>query len=129
MKSDLLKLEKIVKKIIRHNFRNSTLDYTVQALVSSVAPGEVKYSCLITSPSRHVQEFSFTFGSVEELEAALKAAQKDFTFEEIIKTEITSRVNTYKNKIKQLEEYQKEIDDNGIEPDTGFLIQPDKEQE
>jgi hypothetical protein len=125
MKDDLKKLEKIIKKIVRNRFRDATLDYTVQVSISSIEPGKVKYAALITSPSRHVQEIPFRFDSYQELEAALKLALKDFRYEDIEKAEVTSRINVYKNKITELEQYLGQIDKLGLDED-GFL-NPDED--
>ena len=46
MEKQILEAEKIIKKIIRNVFKDSTLDYTVQVSTSSVEPGKVKYSAL-----------------------------------------------------------------------------------
>lgn len=125
MKDDLLKLEKIVKKIIRKKFRDATLDYTVQVSVSSIEPGKVKYAAMITSPSRNVQEIPFVMGSYKELETALNTALKDFQYEDIEKAEVQSRINIYKVKAEQLEEYLKEINEKGLDED-GFLKKEEK---
>lgn len=120
MEKNILAAEKIIKKIIRNVFKDSTLDYTVQISVSSLEVGKVKYSALITSPSRHVQEIPFRFDSFEELKAALETALKDFKYEDIEKAEVQSRINVYEAKAKQLKEYLEEIEKRGLDKD-GFL--------
>lgn len=120
MEKDLLKAEKIVKKIIKNVFHNSQLDYTAQISVSSIEPGKVKYSALISSPSRDIQEIPFRFNSFKELESALKTALKTFKYEDIEKTEVQSRINVYKNKVTQLEAYLGEINQKGLD-ENGFL--------
>lgn len=126
LEKDLLKLEKIVKKIVKNVFRNSQLDYAVQLSVSSVEPGIVKYSALISSPSRDVQEIPFRFDSYKELELALTTALKEFKYEDIEKTEVESRINVYKNKITQLEDYLAQINKHGLD-NNGFLNTPEEE--
>lgn len=120
MEKELLQVEKLIKKLIRKVFRNSSLEYTVQVSVSSVDPGKVKYSALIQSPTRHIQEIPFVFESLDDLKKAVEKATKDFSFEDITKAEVESRINVYKNKAKQLEDYLKEINEHGLDED-GFL--------
>ena len=120
MQKEILELEKVVKKIIRNVFRDSTLDYKVEIGVSSVEPEKVKYSALISSPSRHVQDVPFRFESFKELKAALDSALKDFKYEDIEKAEVQSRINVYKSKVEQLEDYLEQINKRGLDTD-GFL--------
>ena len=120
MEKDILAAEKIIKKIIKNVFRNSQLDYTVQVSTSSVEPGKVKYSALITSPSRHVQEIPFRFNSFDELKAALETALKEFKYEDIEKAEVQSRITVYENKAQQLKDYLDAIEERGLD-DNGFL--------
>lgn len=120
MEKDILAAEKIIKKIIKNVFRNSQLDYTVQVSTSSIEPGKVKYSALITSPSRHVQEIPFRFNSFNELKAALETALKEFKYEDIEKAEVQSRITVYENKAQQLKDYLDAIEERGLD-DNGFL--------
>ena len=120
MENNLKEAEKLVKKITRNVFRNSNLDFTVQFSISSLEPGKIKYSALISSPSRDIQEIPFRFNSYNELKAALEASLKNFKYEDIEKTEVQSRINVYKSKVEQLEEYLKEIEKNGLD-ENGFL--------
>lgn len=126
MEKDILKSEKIIKKIIRNIFKDSTLDYTVQVSVSSIEPGKLKYSALISSPSRHVQEVPFRFDSMKELVSALEAALKEFKYDDIEKAEVQSRINVYKNKVKELEEYYEQIEKRGLGED-GYLNEEEDE--
>ena len=125
MEKDILAAEKIIKKIIRNVFRNSQLDYTVQVSTSSIEPGKVKYSALITSPSRHVQEIPFRFNSFNELKAALETALKEFKYEDIEKAEVQSRIAVYENKAQQLKDYLAAIEERGLD-DNGFLNEPEE---
>ena len=125
MEKDILAAEKIIKKIIKNVFRNSQLDYTVQVSTSSVEPGKVKYSALITSPSRHVQEIPFRFNSFDELKAALETALKEFKYEDIEKAEVQSRITVYENKAQQLKDYLDAIEERGLD-DNGFLNEPEE---
>lgn len=128
MEKDLLSLEKIVKKIIKNKFRDSTLDYTVQISISSIEPSTVKYSALISSPSRNVQEIPFVFKSYKELEYALQSALDTFKYEDIEKAEVESRINVYKQKTKELEQYLDMIEKRGLD-ENGFLRPEDEVNE
>lgn len=125
MEKDILAAEKIIKKIIRNVFRDSQLDYTVQVSTSSVEPGKVKYSALITSPSRHVQEIPFRFNSFNELKTALETALKEFKYEDIEKAEVQSRIAVYENKAQQLKDYLAAIEERGLD-ENGFLNEPEE---
>ena len=126
MEKDILAAEKIIKKNIKNVIRNSQLDYTVQVSTSSIEPGKVKYSALITSPSRHVQEIPFRFNSFNELKAALETALKEFKYEDIEKAEVQSRITVYENKAQQLKDYLAAIEERGLD-DNGFLNEPEDE--
>ena len=92
---------------------------------SSIEPGKVKYSALITSPSRHVQEIPFRFNSFNELKAALETALKEFKYEDIEKAEVQSRITVYENKAQQLKDYLAAIEERGLD-DNGFLNEPEE---
>lgn len=111
MKEQLLKLEKLVKKVIRKSLKNNTLDYTVQFSVSSLEPGKVKYSSMISSPGNQVQPILFTFDSFNLLEAALKEAEKEYNPTSVELAFHESRINTFKAKIEQHEARVKQLED------------------
>lgn len=127
MEKNILEAEKIIKKIIRNVFKDSTLDYTVQVSASSIESGKIKYAAMITSPSRNVQEIPFVFDSFSELKAALESALKDFKYEDIEKAEVQSRINVYEAKVESLKEYLAEIEKRGLDK-NGFLNEPESGQ-
>lgn len=102
-KEQLLKLEKIVKKVIRKSLKNNTLEYTLQITMSSISPSKLKYACQITSPATGVKDIIYIFDTFEELEAALLQSEKEFNPTKVEAAFHESRINTYKNKIQQHE--------------------------
>lgn len=122
-KENLQELEKLVKKIIRKGLKDNTLDYTVQYSISSLDPSKIKYSAMISSPSRGVQPITFVHDSYNELKSVLEASITDLNRENIELTFHQDRVNMYTNKIeahnariKQIESGEAVIEeDDGIE--------------
>jgi hypothetical protein len=110
-REQLSKLEKTVKKILRKSLKNNTLDYTVQISISSLEPGNVKYSAFISSPNKDVQPIIFSYDNFEMLEAALLEAEKQYNPTTVEVAFHESRINTYKSKIEQHEERKKQLED------------------
>lgn len=116
-KEQLLKLEKITKKIIRKSLKDNTLDYTVQITVSSLNPGKLQYACQISSPAGGVQPITFIFDDYKTLESSLEEAEKELN---PLKVEIAfhkNRINNYKNKTAQHEERVKQLEDPEYDPE------------
>lgn len=103
-KEQLLKLEKIAKKLIRKSLKNNTLDYTLQITVSSLEPSKLKYAAQISSPEKGVQPITFIFDDYKTLEASLEEAVKELNPIKVEEAFHENRINTYKNKIQQHEE-------------------------
>lgn len=99
----LLKLEKLAKKLIRKSLKNNTLDYTVQLTVSSLEPSKIKYAAQISSPEKGVQPITFVFDNYKTLEASLEEAIKELNPIKVEEAFHENRINTYKNKIQQHE--------------------------
>lgn len=98
-KEQLLKLEKLTKKVIRKSLKNNTLDYTVQITTSSLEPGKLKYACHISSPASGVQPITFVYDSFDLLVAALEESEKEFNPQKVEVAFHESRINSYKGKI------------------------------
>jgi hypothetical protein len=111
----LLKLEKLAKKIIRKSLKNNTLDYTVQISVSSLEPNKVKYSTMISSPASGVQPILFTYDSFALLEAALETAVKSYNPRAIEIAYHENRINTHKAKAEQHEKRKAQLEDPNFE--------------
>lgn len=116
-KEQLLKLEKLVKKVIRKSLKDNTLDYTVQATMSSLEPGKLKYAAHISSPSTGVQPITLVFDTFSMLEAALEEAIKEINPQKVELAFHESRVNSYKNKIKQHEQRMSVLENPNYDPE------------
>jgi hypothetical protein len=110
-REELLELEKLAKKVIRKSFHNSLLDFTCQATVSSLDPGEVKYAAMITSPANGVQPITFTFDTFNALKEALKDAETNFNSQKVEIAFHENRINTFKSRIEQHEARKAELED------------------
>lgn len=100
---DLLKLEKVVRKIINKSLKDRTLDYTVQFSVSSLEPKKVKYAFMINGTKNEVRiepqahdSFATTLAIAEGMVDSIDPVEVERTFH-------TSRINTYNTAIKQHE--------------------------
>lgn len=116
-REQLLKLEKLVKKIIRKSLKNNTLDYTVQIATSSLEPGKLMYAAHISSPSREVKDITFVFDNYKILEDALTEAAKEYNPTKVELAFHESRMNSYKNKIAQHEQRVKVLEDPNYDPE------------
>lgn len=107
---DLLKLEKVVRKVIVKAFKDRTLDYTVQFSVSSFEPKVVKYSFMINGTKKEVRVEPQSF---DNFDTALKVAEgmlEEINPVELEKTFHQSRINTFNTAIKQHEDRLKVLD-------------------
>lgn len=111
VKEQLQTLEKLVKKILRKSLKDNTLDYTVQFTTSNLEPGKIKYAAQISSPSKGVQPITFIFDTFETLKASLEEAEKEIDKKKVELIFHESRINSYKNKIKQHEERVVQLND------------------
>ncbi len=127
-REQLLKLEKIVKKVIRKSLKNNTLEYTVQISVSSLEPGKLHYTAHISSPAAGVQPVTFGYPNFDMLLAALQEAEKQYNPTEVEIAFHENRMNVYKNKIKQHEKRVEELKNPDQESDelTEVLTELDK---
>lgn len=115
----LHELEKLVKKIIRKNLKDETLDYTVQVSRSSLETGKTKYSAMISSPAKGVQPILYSFSTYNELKSALEASLETLDRKDVELAFHQDRINAYTNKIAQHKERIEKIesgeDDEDIE--------------
>lgn len=115
VKEQMLKLEKLVKKVIRKSLKDNTLDYTVQISTSNLEPGKVKYAAMISSPAKGVQPITFICDNYNDLEAQLKEAETGIDKKKVEITFHESRINTFKSRIAQHEERVKQLNDPDYE--------------
>ena len=113
----LLKLEKLVKRVIRKSLKDNTLDYTVQFTVSSLEPSKVQYAALITSPAKGVQPITFVYDTYDLLEASLKEAENELNPQKVEIAFHQNRINSYENKIDQHKERVKKLEDPDYNPE------------
>jgi hypothetical protein len=125
----LLKLEKLVKKVIRKSLKNNTLEYTVQISTSSLEPGKLKYAAHISSPAAGVQPVTMVFDTFALLEAALEESVKEFNPQKVELAFHESRINSYNNKVKQHEQRVKVLTDPNYDPETDSVTEALKDLE
>lgn len=94
-------LEKLVKKLIRSTLKNNTLDYTVQATMSSLNPGKLEYAAQISSPAQGVQPITFIYDDFNTIKSALELAIEELDEDKVEVAFHENRINMYKNKIEQ----------------------------
>lgn len=107
---DLLKLERVVRRIISKAFKDHTLDYTVQFSVSSLEPRKVKYAFMINGTKNEVRVEPQAFESFEQALAVAQGMQNEINAVELEKTFHVSRINTYNSAITQHEARIKQLD-------------------
>lgn len=93
---DLLKLEKVVRKVINKSLKDRTLDYVVQFSVSSLEPKKVKYSFMINGTKKEVR---IEPQATDSFDLTMKIAEgmlENYDPIELEKTFHESRINSYK---------------------------------
>lgn len=125
-REQLLKLEKLVKRVIRKSLKNNTLDYTVQITTSSLEPGKVKYAAHISSPANSVQPITMVYDTFDLLLAALEEAEKQFNPRMVEIAFHNSRMNSYKSKIQQHEHRVNTLEHPDYDPEIDGI--PEKEE-
>lgn len=119
---DLLKLEKVVRKVIVKAFKDRTLDYTVQFSVSSLEPKKVKYAFMINGAKQEVRVEPQAFDSFKEALLVAEGMLKEIDAVELEKTFHVSRINTYNSAISQHEARIKQLD-NPVEEDSNIPME------
>lgn len=108
--NDLLKLEKVVRKVISKGFKDRTIDYTVQFSVSSLEPKKVKYAFMFNGTKKEVRVEPQVFTDFDTAMRVAEEMVKEINPIELEKTFHESRINTYKTAISQHEARQKQLD-------------------
>lgn len=114
---DLLKLEKVVRKVITKSLKDRTLDYTVQFSVSSYEPKKVKYSFMINGTKKEVRIEPQATDSYDLTMKIAEGMLENYDPIELEKTFHESRINTYK---AASEQHQARLD---------YLNDPDRDKE
>ena len=108
MDKDLKKARNLVNKITR-NLGRADIDWTVQVSVSSVHPEKLAYCAQIEAPASGLAPITFIKGSWEELEKALKKAEKDLDQKAVEKAYYASEIQRAEEKRKFFEEKLMEL--------------------
>ena len=116
---DLLKLEKVVRKVIVKAFKDRTLDYTVQFSVSSLEPKVVKYAFMINGTKKEIRVEPQAFNTYEQALAVAEGMLKEIDLDKLERTFHESRIATHHAAAKQPEDRLKEMD-NPKEDDDLF---------
>ena len=111
VRTQLLKLEKLVGRVIRKSLKDNTLDYTVQITMSSLEPGKLQYAAMITSPANGVKPITFVFDSYELLEASLKEAEKELNPRKVEIAFHENRIHSLRQKADAHEERKTQLED------------------
>ena len=69
---NILELERLVQKVIRRAFKDSTLDYTVQIACTSLEPGKVKYGFMINGLKKEIQPIAMSYESYSTCKSVLE---------------------------------------------------------
>lgn len=107
----LLKLEKKIKDIINKKLKDRTLEYALQIAVSSMEPKKLRYSAMISSPAKGVQDITFVLNSIEELDKALDEFMTKTDHRDVEKAYHENRINVYKSRIAAHEGRIKELEE------------------
>lgn len=121
----ILELERLVRKVIRRAFKDSTLDYTVQISTSSLEPGKVKYSFMINGLKKEIQPIAMAYYSFAECKAVLEGLLVEVNTVKVEEMFHKGRINVYKNAISSHEErlqYMKDHPDE-VEEDAAIPME------
>lgn len=118
---DLLKLEKVVRKVIVKAFKDRTLDYTVQFSVSSLEPKVVKYAFMINGTKKEIRVEPQAFDSYDKALAVAEGMLKEIDLDRLERTFHESRIATHKNAASQHEERLKQMDNPPEEDPFGHI--------
>lgn len=120
---NVLSLEKLIKKLIRKGFRDSTLDYTVQISVSSLEPGKVKYGFMVNGLKKEIQPIAMSFYTYKDCVAVLEGMIQEINTVEVEKNFHQGRINVYKNAITNHEERLKYLEEHPDEVEKDSEIE------
>lgn len=109
MEKQLKSARTYINKIIK-NFKRNDLDWTAQLSISSVHPDKISYCVQIEAPANGLAPVTFVKDSWEELEEALKQAEKNLDTEAIEKAYYASEVKRAEEKKKFFEEKLMELE-------------------
>lgn len=109
MDKELKRAVRSINKIIK-NLGRQDLDFTVQLSVSSIHPESVKYCAQIEAPANGLAPITWVTDSYEELEKALKKAERNLDQKAVEKAFLASQIKAAEEKQKFFEEKLKELE-------------------
>lgn len=120
--AELKELYKIALKVRNKSLKNRTLDVVVQSSISTQEPDKVKYSAMLTSPAKGVQPITYVFGSAKHLKEALEQSVEELSpekvevaFHENMLISLENRIQAHKDRLKEIEDGNFEVDDIEME--------------
>lgn len=105
LKSARTLINKIVKK-----FNRNDLDWTVQLSINSTRPERINYCAQIEAPANGLQPITWVKESWEELEQALKLAEKGLNQTEVDKAYHEAEIQRAESLIKYHKEAIEELE-------------------
>lgn len=119
----VLELERLVQKVIRKGFKDSTLDYTVQVATTSLEPGKVKYGFMINGLKKEIQPIAMSYYSFDECKAVLEGLLVEIDPLKVEQMFHQGRINVYKNAISSHEDRMAYLEKNGLEEPDGIEME------
>lgn len=118
----LLKLEKLVKRLIRKSLKDNTLDYQIQISVGNMGePGKIKYDAMISSPAKGVQPITFSYTNYKDIEAALTAGIEGIDRKAVELTFHEARINAYTSRIEQHKARMEKLNDPDYDEEAELI--------
>lgn len=109
MDKQLKSARTLINRIVKQ-FNRNDLDWTVQLSINSTRPERINYCAQIEAPANGLQPITWVKDSWEELEKALKLAEKgldqdaiDKAYHEAEIQRAEALINYHKEKIEELE--------------------------
>lgn len=109
MEKDLKKARNLVNRIVK-KFNRNDLDWTVQISINSTRPDRVNYCAQIEAPANGLQPITWIKESWDELEEALKLAEKGLDQDAVDKAWHESEIKRAEALIKYHRDAIKELE-------------------
>lgn len=118
VKKGLLEAEKLVQKIKKKVKRND-LDYTIQAVLDSTAPGVVRYAVRVTPINEAVAPMVFVGDTIQELHDKIKfrldngldEKEIELNYHESMIKNIEKTIEFHKARVEELKEEDEQDED------------------
>lgn len=113
MERELKKVRNIVNRIVK-NLGRADIDWVVQVSITSVRPDKLNYCVQIEAPANGLAPITWVKDTWEELEEALKKAEKELDKEAVEKAYLASQIKAAEEKKSFFEEKLMELEKNEI---------------